>query len=438
MVYEIDTAPKISDKALVLKMLMQVCGRIPEQVILDRARAKGVRHLPEVHMHSETSSEWRLSHGVRGRIPKSAKQKVKRKGKGVGTAKEGDEEKEKSKGKQRTEKDKAKAKEPEPEPKDDVTGREGDVSGGEADNSEEYYGDRSQRLIVFTKYTPLEQVLNAENMDPLFMQLLDCLHDLRYLALIVHRDISITYLMIEIIDGIISLVLNDFDLATFVNTDGSPAASKSSKHRAGTLPFMAYEILKEPRTTHYLRHDLESAFYVAFWCAVKLPFNTALESARREALLNWETGSLTTIVDAKHTAITSAFDHALGKIALSKGFENYDNWLACFHKAFLLGYQAHTNYSTTLVEIKSGEAWLTSKASSKDRKTLNRIKKKKASVDILKERVKFFDVETMQEQVTVAEIKKAMESARGALGFEDDLSDEEWEDRSSDPGDDDT
>lgn len=52
-------------------------------------------------------------------------------------------------------------------------------------------------------------------------------------------------------------VLNDYDMAIWLNRDVKP----SSKQRMGTLPYVAMELLKEVPRPHRYRHDLESIFY---------------------------------------------------------------------------------------------------------------------------------------------------------------------------------
>ena len=58
-------------------------------------------------------------------------------------------------------------------------------------------------------------------------------------------------------------VLIDLDLAARVDT-----LRESSEH-AGTLPFMAIDLLPEsPPIKRYYRHDLESFFWVIVWAVV--------------------------------------------------------------------------------------------------------------------------------------------------------------------------
>ena len=127
IVYDITTEPKISEKPLVLKMSMQASSRIPENEFLEDAKEKGVDHLPEVHMWSTKKSEWRLSQGVWGKLF----------------------------------------------PLQDAT-KEPEDANQEPEDASKTYEDRCQRLIVFTKYKPVEPILCAANLHNIMMQLIDC------------------------------------------------------------------------------------------------------------------------------------------------------------------------------------------------------------------------------------------------------------------------
>ncbi|KAJ3850512.1 hypothetical protein EV368DRAFT_10592, partial [Lentinula lateritia] len=77
---------------------------------------------------------------------------------------------------------------------------------------------------------------------------------------ILHRDISIGNIMVREKDRLKCGVLNDWDLAIWLNEwkEGS-----TSKFRIGTKPYMAYEQhSSEWQGPHRFRHDLESVFYV--------------------------------------------------------------------------------------------------------------------------------------------------------------------------------
>ncbi|KLO05545.1 hypothetical protein SCHPADRAFT_798115, partial [Schizopora paradoxa] len=79
---------------------------------------------------------------------------------------------------------------------------------------------------------------------------------------IVHRDISISNIMLEKIGRELRGLLIDFDFAANIDEE----EEDNGGYRTGTLPFMAIEILEADRNTkHAYYHDLESLFYVLIW-----------------------------------------------------------------------------------------------------------------------------------------------------------------------------
>ncbi len=132
------------------------------------------------------------------------------------------------------------------------------------------------------------------------------LHDLRYKARILHRDISCKNIMYEIRDGRLYFILIDFDMATVVTSTGEPSAQVSAKHRTGTLPFMAFELLRDTtndvaRVKHRLRHDLESLLYFSCWSNISMPVveDKALKSTLLKYLRTWEADTLESVASVK-------------------------------------------------------------------------------------------------------------------------------------------
>ncbi|KAK7453967.1 hypothetical protein VKT23_011479 [Stygiomarasmius scandens] len=126
--------------------------------------------------------------------------------------------------------------------------------------SEFEYENRILRLLCQEKLDPLtslrEQVQYAQAFCDVLQGhrwLYDHLH-------ILHRDISIQNIMVRRVGDKIFGVLDDPDLASELTKQQDAI----SKHRTGTRPFMAYELLEpgSSRTRHLYRHDLESIFYV--------------------------------------------------------------------------------------------------------------------------------------------------------------------------------
>ncbi|CAL1712042.1 unnamed protein product [Somion occarium] len=280
-VYNIKTSPGVADCDLVIKMSFQPVCRHPEQDILRLAENAGVEHIPKAYIWTNQRTEWRLSNGIRGRFW--------------------------------------------------------------PDNStDQYYDERSFRWIIFKKYYALEKALDPLNMGYLFRQLLDCVNQLRTKACILHRDISLSNLMYDIRDGTIYLILNDFDLSSVVDQNGEPTGA-TARHRTGTLPFIAVDLLHNPDSPHYVRHDIESIFYVATWCAIKLPLEdtTVSETQRRRAQLqDWELHGAKSVARVKIEILHS---DRFVKLPLSDDYAPYLPWLYQICKVMEAGQRAITD-----------------------------------------------------------------------------------------------
>lgn len=73
-------------------------------------------------------------------------------------------------------------------------------------------------------------------------------------------------------------VLNDFDLAAYVGSEGG-----TSKQRTGTKPFMAIDRLDKNPPRHMFRHDLESLFYVIIWLTMRYENGVEIEDPPLES-----------------------------------------------------------------------------------------------------------------------------------------------------------
>ncbi|THG93744.1 hypothetical protein EW026_g7576 [Hermanssonia centrifuga] len=234
---------------MVAKFSYQVTSRKREQDVIEVARDAGVGHLPEVHMWADY---WKMSEGVRAIFHARS---------GV-----------------------------DPE-----------------------FEDRVFRCIVYTQYFPLRNLFSksCEHIPTMVYQMLDCLHDLRYKAKILHRDISANNVMWEMHGDEVVFKLIDFDYAAYVDDEGRPVATiASSKHRTGTLPFMAYDLivdmadrhkpLHEP-VIHMLCHDVESLYYLSGYSMTTMPQveNDVKRAIYREMVSSWQDGSLGNIAGRK-------------------------------------------------------------------------------------------------------------------------------------------
>ncbi|KAJ3859518.1 hypothetical protein EV359DRAFT_86316 [Lentinula novae-zelandiae] len=107
---------------------------------------------------------------------------------------------------------------------------------------------------------PLMSLKSSKEYAQVFYDVVQCHYWGWKYPRILHRDISIGNIMVREKDRLKCGVLNDWDLAIWLNEwkEGS-----TSKFRTGTKPYMAYEQhSSEWQGPHRFRHDLESVFYV--------------------------------------------------------------------------------------------------------------------------------------------------------------------------------
>jgi serine/threonine protein kinase len=112
----------------------------------------------------------------------------------------------------------------------------------------------------------------------------------------IHRDISVSNLMLHRIEGKLYGVLNDFDLALRLS-EGEPLST--SKHwRTGTKPYMAIDLLVSDPPYHLYRHDLESFLYVLVFLTCR---------TEGSSLSLWKHAAMEDLRDKKNTAILDGF-----------------------------------------------------------------------------------------------------------------------------------
>jgi len=135
-------------------------------------------------------------------------------------------------------------------------------------------------------------------------------------------------------------VLTDYDLASWTSSM-TGEYTKTSEQRAGTAPFMAFELLGGTDTLHLYRHDVESLFYIMVILAThyeirapkkgedggvwmrhgKLPFERWFDQPSYEDLASF-----------KHTFLSRP-----GYLDLSPTFEDLRVWLLHLEASFTSG-----------------------------------------------------------------------------------------------------
>ncbi|KAJ3992303.1 hypothetical protein F5050DRAFT_1715387, partial [Lentinula boryana] len=141
----------------------------------------------------------------------------------------------------------------------DILFREGTPQRNFKMKFQEDYEMRIMRGSIQEELKPLTSLTTARECAQVFYDIIQCHHWVWKYARILHRDISPGNIMVRKKNGENVGVLNDWDLAAWVNKlrDGP-----TSKFRTGTVPYMAHEQHSiEWKGLHFYRHDMESVFY---------------------------------------------------------------------------------------------------------------------------------------------------------------------------------
>jgi hypothetical protein len=82
-------------------------------------------------------------------------------------------------------------------------------------------------------------------------------------------------------------VVNDWDMASHLDDRGEVPTS-TARHRTGTIPFMACDLLVDKPPVHIYRHDLESFFYILIWAAVHFDLKNKKRLPTHPGLQEWD------------------------------------------------------------------------------------------------------------------------------------------------------
>ena len=120
---------------------------------------------------------------------------------------------------------------------------------------------------------------------------------------VLHRDLSENNLMFQRKDGKAKGIVNDWDMASILN-DAGEVPTSAAKHRTGTIPFMARDLLVENPPPHLYRHDLESFFFVLVWAAIHYDLKNKIRLNTVPRLEQWNS-HLSLALDVKSAFVTS-------------------------------------------------------------------------------------------------------------------------------------
>lgn len=100
--------------------------------------------------------------------------------------------------------------------------------------------------------------------------------------------------------GVAKGVLCDWDLASELTPDGKVPRSQS-KHRTGTQPFLAVDLLDDIPSEHFYRHDLESFFYILIWAGLHYSLKGRKLKTTHRLVSDWADGSYSTAQNVKRS-----------------------------------------------------------------------------------------------------------------------------------------
>ncbi|TFY77355.1 hypothetical protein EWM64_g6659 [Hericium alpestre] len=175
---------------------------------------------------------------------------------------------------------------------------------------------RVLRILIFTRVLPLSELNSLDDFKKVFVDLIRCHRVVYQTAHVIHRDLSFNNVMFSLTSGQLPYgVLNDWDLGQNLerprDTNKSDAQA-TARHRTGTAPFMALELLLDNPPRHLYRHDLESFVYILIWCAVHLDLD-GHDDQVDPAVRQWSQGSWQQIYDHKRAFLVSP-EHAMNTV----------------------------------------------------------------------------------------------------------------------------
>ncbi|KAL1725822.1 hypothetical protein EV714DRAFT_220517 [Schizophyllum commune] len=186
---------------------------------------------------------------------------------------------------------------------------------------------KDSRTLVYhamLRLRPLWELNSVEEFEDCFLDIVEMHHNAYKYARALHRDISETNAMSRRVDGQAVGVLNDWDLACFVNEHGISEAA-TTQHRTGTGPFMALDLQyvtangKLVPQYHRYYHDLEALFWLLVWAV--LHFDITNKRRLECKMPQWGEGSWSDAASFKTSFILG--DHNVRRDCLAQALPPY-------------------------------------------------------------------------------------------------------------------
>ncbi|KAF5313661.1 hypothetical protein D9611_010168 [Ephemerocybe angulata] len=201
--------------------------------------------------------------------------------------------------------------------------------------SPENHEARVLRVLASSYYDKLWEAGSIEVFKQVWLDCVECHHEAWKRGSVLHGDLSDSNIMISQRGGDPKGLLNDWDMASFVEAIADKISSAHNHNRTGTLPFMALDIIYPTTRTvhpkeHWYRHDLESFFYILVWASIH--YNLQEKTRDKEvhpSLVPWTSGDAETHALAKNSFLRPGDDRAmLAFDDIKPGFEEVlEDWI---------------------------------------------------------------------------------------------------------------
>lgn len=128
-------------------------------------------------------------------------------------------------------------------------------------------------------------------------------------------------------------IVNDWDMALIIADDEDFAQISPSP--AGTLPFMAIDLLDETPPTHLYRHDLESLFYILVWAAVHFDIKKKRRLSTHGCLSTWLNSTYRVAMNAKYAFFSTEDSSSRVRHEIREEFVPvWNQWIIPLRKLF--------------------------------------------------------------------------------------------------------
>ncbi|PPQ91416.1 hypothetical protein CVT25_014304 [Psilocybe cyanescens] len=231
--------------------------------------------------------------------------------------------------------------------------------------------NRDLHIIITNRYKNIWKARDVDEFKRIFLECLECHYHAYNTGRVLHRDVSENNLMIyqpgvtdqdpaqptteatKSTDAskeppLARGILNDFDMAAILNSDGKADQSGPSPHHhiTGTRPFMARDLLDPgfPKGPHFYRYELESFFYVLLWATGHYDLlggrNVIPKSGKKSEFEAWGADDKASS-DSKHRLFSGRMLERFERDLRKEWQTLWDDWIVPLAKMFRNAFIGH-------------------------------------------------------------------------------------------------